>query len=440
MKHTAITRRRFLRGSIGASAVTIGLPWLEIFHARAQGASPFPTRFALFCWGNGILPARWIPDGVGSDDAWSLSEQLMPLSAVKSHLTVVTGCEVKTDNIIPHHSGAAGFLSGRPLLVKTHKDQTFRGPSIDQVIATQIGTDTRFGSLEFGAEPGRGLSYNGPDSQNPPERSPAAFFQRIFGPQFRAPGDMSAPDPRLALRRSVLDAVMADFSDFKKNLGHADRNRLDEHLDGVRDLEKRIQRLERNPADLDACVPPRAPTDEYEAIDGRPQLSARNRILCDIAVMALACDQTRVVSNFITKPLTNLLLADARAGHHQLTHDEPGEQPQVHRIILSVMAELRYFIEALRSVREGNETLLDHMALLATSDISYGRTHALDEFPILIAGGANGRLKTNMHYRSTLAENTSKVMLSLVRACGINAATFGGEAGEASDGLGAIEV
>ncbi|MEE2789397.1 MAG: DUF1552 domain-containing protein [Myxococcota bacterium] len=440
MKNGKLNRRRFLSGTLGASAITVGLPWLEIFQARAQASSVFPTRFALFCWGNGILPERWIPKETGTGGAWRLSDQLKPLESVKNHLTVVTGCEVKTANIIPHHSGAAGILSGRPLWVKTHKDQTFNGPSIDQVIAEQLGTETRFRSLEFGAEPGRGLSHNGPDSQNPPEQSPTAFFNRIFGPQFRAPGDMSAPDPRLALRRSVLDVVMADFVDFKKHLGHADQVRLDKHLTGVRDLEKRIARLEASPAALEACEPPTRPTREFNAIDGRPQLAARNRILCDIAVMALACDQTRVISNFITKPLTNLLIADARAGHHQLTHDEPGDQPQVHQIILTIMDELRYLIEALRSVQEGDETLLDHMALLATSDVSYGRTHALDEFPILIAGGANGRLKTDVHYRSQLAENTSKAMLSIVRACGLNAATFGDEAGEAFDGLGAIEI
>ena len=197
---------------------------------------------------------------------------------------------------------------------------------------------------------------------------------------------MSEPDPRLGLRRSVLDAIVNDFRDFKKGLGQADSQRLDQHLTGIRDLERRIARLEEAPADLAACTRPDRPTEDFESVDGRPQLSARNRALCDVAVMALACDQTRVVSNFITKPLTNLLLAGASAGHHQLTHDEPDEQPQVHAIIVSIMEELRYFIEALRAIPEGDGTLLDHMVLLATSDVSYGRTHALDEFPLLWRG------------------------------------------------------
>lgn len=435
-----VNRRRFLHGMFAGSAITIGLPYLEIFHAKAQSESVFPTRFGLFCWGNGILTPRWVPSQSGQRDAWQLSEQLRPLASVKEDLTVITGCEVKTPNIIPHHSGSAGILSGYPLRVKTHTDQTFNAPSIDQVIANEIGGETRFRSLEFGAEPGRGLSYNGPDSMNPPEKMPRAFFERVFGREFRQPGDMSEPDPKLGFRRSVLDAIVTDFKDFKRGLGQADRDRLDQHLTGIRDLELRIARLEDTPAELASCVKPRQPVDDFDAIDGRPQLAARNRALCDIAVLALACDQTRVISNYITKPLTNLLLAGATAGHHQLTHDEPNDQPQVHAIILSIMEELNYFIEALRSIPEGDETLLDHMVLLATSDVSYGRTHALDEFPVLLAGGANGRLKTNMHYRSLLGENTSKAMLSIIRAVGINATSFGGEAGEVSDGLGAIET
>ena len=170
----SINRRRFLYGTIAGSAVTIGLPYLDIFQARAQAASAFPTRFGLFCWGNGILRPRWIPAQSGVGDAWQLSDQLMPLAPVKDQLTVVTGCEVKTPNVIPHHSGSAGILSGHPLLVKTHTDQTFKAPSIDQVIAREIGAETRFRSLEFGAEPGRGLSHNGPDSMNPPEKLPRA--------------------------------------------------------------------------------------------------------------------------------------------------------------------------------------------------------------------------------------------------------------------------
>ena len=440
----SMNRRRFLRGMAGGATVTLALPIFDLMlddngAAFAQG-SAFPTRFGLFTWGNGILPARWIPQGEGDGDAWQLSEQLAPLAGVKDVISVVSGLAIKTPNVIPHHSGSAGILTGQPLWVKSHDYQTFYGPSVDQIIAQEIGGETRFRSLEFGANPGGGLSHIGPDNVNPPEREPAAFFERIFGPDFRAPGDDAEPDPKLALRRSVLDAVMADAATFKRDLGMRDRQRLDQHLTGIRELELRIARLQDDPPDLEACSRPDAPMDAYPDVDGRPQLSARNRALCDIAVMALACDQTRVFSNFVTKPLTNLLLAGSSSGHHQLTHDEPGEQPQVNAIVISLMEELAYLVDRLRSIPEGDGTLLDHMVLFATSDVSYGRTHALDEFPIIIAGRANGRLRTGLHYRSALGENTSKAVLSVIRATGINAGHFGAEAGRVEDSLGAIEA
>ncbi len=433
-------RRRFLQGMLGGAAITVGLPWLEVFHAHAQSGSAYPTRFALFCWGNGMLPNKWVPAATGFGDEWALSEQLAPLAAVKEKLSVLTGLAIKTPNVIPHHSGSAGILTGMPLLVKSHEEQTFNGPSIDQVIAAEIGNETRFRSLEFGAQPGRGLSHNGPDNVNPPITDPGVLFERIFGTDFRAPGDMSDPDPRLALRRSVLDAVMDDIQRFKRDLGVEDIARMDQHLQGVRELERRISRLEEDPPNLESCRRPVAPDGDYGSIEGRPQLSRTNRALCDIVALAMACDQTRVVSNFITKPLTNELLAGTNAGHHQLTHDEPDPQPQVNRIVLAIMEELGYFIQSLDGIPEGDGTLLDHMVLLATSDVSYGRIHSLDEFPVLIAGSANGRLKVGQHYRSELAENTSHAMLSIIRAAGANVGHFGDSEGRVEDGLGAIET
>ena len=433
-----IHRRRFLRGVAAGSLVTLGLPWMEIFQARAQSAG-FPTRFGLFFWGNGMLPDRWVPEGQGVGDAWSLSEQLRPLAPVKDDISVITGMEIKTINEIPHHSGSAGILTGQSVLVRSHEDNTFRGPSIDQQIADSIGGETRFRSREFGAEGGRGLSHIGPDSINPSVSDPATFFADIFGADFRAPGDMTEPNPRLALRRSVLDLVSGDIQSFKRDLGQEDLRRLDQHLTGIRDLERRIERLEEEPPNLAACERPLPPDADYSDVNGRPQLSVKNRLLCDIAVMALACDQTRVISNFITKPLTNGLFGEATAGHHQLTHDEPNPQPMVNSIVLAIMEELSYYIQALRSVQEGDGTL-DHMVLLATSEVSYGRIHSLDEFPLIIAGSAGGRLRTGMHYRSQLAENTSTLMLSIMRACGVNAPSFGEGEGRVVDGLSAIEV
>jgi hypothetical protein len=436
-----IHRRTLLRGALGGAAVAIGLPPLELFfdtHGRALAADGLPRRFGLFFWGNGIIPSRWNPSGEGTD--WALSEQLEPLANVKSEITVVSGMNVLTGNSIPHGSGPAGILSGAPLAVRTGDDFTFTKPTIDQVIAAELGKETRFRSIELGAAPNGGQSFNGPNNKNPPESSPHRLFERIFGGGFQAPGEMGMVDPKLRLRRSVLDAVANQATRLRARLGRNDQVRLDQHLGGIRELEQRIARLEENPPTLASCMRPAAPLAEYPDVEGRPQLSAINRALTDVAVMALACDQTRVFSNFFTYPVNNLLFTAAPAGHHQLTHDEPGDQPEVNAIVRQIIGELAYVIEALRAVPEGDGTLLDNCALLATSDTSFGRTHSLEDYPIIIAGTAGGALKKGLHYRSPSGENASKVLLTLIRAMGLRAAEFGTDGGRVDQGLGAIEA
>jgi hypothetical protein len=359
----------------------------------------------------------------------------MPLAPVKDLISVITGLEVRVVNEIPHYSGAAGFLSGHAPLGE-EGDNTFAAPSVDQLIAAEIGGQTLYRSLEFGAYPGGGLSYTGPNSSNPPETSPHAMFERLFGTGFVVPGDEPVLDPKLGLRRSVLDSVMEQTDSLRARVGATDAQRLDQHLSGIRDLELRLARMEENPANLESCSMPVEPPAE-ELVE---TLSQRNRLLVDLAVMAFACDQTRVWSDFLTHPVHNFVFPGTDAGQHQLTHDELDPQPMVHDTVLQSMEEFRYMVEALNAVPEGEETLLDHCSILATSDVSLGRTHALDEFPIVTAGKGGGALKTGIHYRSETRESASHVMLSLIRSMGIVAPSFGDEEARVTEGLGALEV
>ena len=436
-----LSRRSVLRGLLGGAAVSIGLPLFECMldstgTALASGGA-LPRRFAMFYWGNGVLPTRWLPTGEG--DEWGLSEQLAPMADVKDDITVVSGMSVKVPNIEAHISGAAGLLSCAPLL-STDGHNTFRAPSIDQVIAAEIGGETRFKSLEFGAHAGGGMSFNGPDSQNPPETSPFALFERIFGAGFREPGSDAEVDPSIALRRSVLDAVLQDAARLQARLGTNDSTRLEQHMDSVRSLELSLARLAEDPPNLESCARPEEPLGDYPDVDGRPQLVAKNRAMVDICTMALACDQTRVASNFFTQSVDNVLFPDIPIGHHQLTHDEPGEQPQVHEIVLKIMTEAAYMIDAFRQIPEGDGTMLDNTALLCTSEISYGRTHSLDDMPLIIGGTARGFLKKGIHYRSHSSENATKVMLTLIRSMGIRMAEFGQDNAHVTESLSAIEA
>ena len=442
-KKYKLSRRTFLRGMLGGSAIALGLPPLEAFF-NANGTAyavdgTFPKRFGLFFWGNGVLPDRWVPTMTGEE--WELTEQLTPLASLRRDITVLTGLEVKTGNPVPHGSGPPGLLTGDGPLDRTGDfgNSTFKLPTIDQLMADEIGGETLFRSLEVGVEQGTtGLSHNGPDSINPAETSPAALFERLFGAEFRAPGDEPIIDPKLSLRRSVLDSVMDDSDRLRQRLGANDRIRLEQHLAAVRDLELRIARIEEDPPNLAACARPDAPPQLMDT-DGRPPMRERSRVMSDLVTMAMACDLTRVLSFWFTRPVSNVLFPDITAGHHQLTHDEPGDQPQVNRIVISIMEDFAYFLESLRSVPEGDGTLLDNSIILGTSDVSYARTHQIDEYPIILAGSGCGTLRQGFHYRSTTQENTSLVSFSLLRAMGVPVSEFGVGPGRVTQGLSAIE-
>jgi hypothetical protein len=217
-----------------------------------------------------------------------------------------------------------------------------------------------------------------------------------------------------------------------------DKQRLDQHFSAVRDLELRIARLEEEPPNLVACQRPMAPG-ALEDIDGRPQMKERSRAMSDLVTMAYACDMTRVLSYWYSQPVSDVLFPDTTAGHHQLTHDETDEMPQVNQIVISIMADLAYLIESLKNIPEGDGTILDNSIIMATTDVSYGRTHQIDEYPIIIAGTGCGTLKTGFHYRSGTKENTSLVSYSLINAMGATISEFGGEAGRVTSGLSVIE-
>ena len=438
MPKTHISRRTVLKGLLGGFAVAVALPPLEIFMnsngTAYAGNSAFPARFGIWFWGNGVVPVHWVPDGMGPD--WTPSQALTPLASLKPNLTVISGMHVATANTDPHGSGPAGMFTG-----DDKKNGTYVGPSIDQIIAAEIGGGTRFRSLEVGVErSNNSISTNGPNAINPPETSPRALYNRLFGDGFRAPGDMSKPDPKVGLRRSVLDAVGAQSMRLRTKLGASDRVRLDQHLAGVRALEMQLDQLEKAPANLAACARPGMPAADYPDIEGREQLSAVSRVMSDMIAMALACDQTRVFTNMFSQSVNNVLFGNAPEGHHQLTHDELGDQPQVSAIVVSIVQELAYFLEALRKIPEGDGTLLDHAAVIGTTDCSLGRTHSLEEYPMVIAGTANGALKTGFHYRPPVTDNMCKVMLSLLRAFGVHAQSWGVGPGMVTAGLSAIEV
>ncbi len=195
--------------------------------------------------------------------------------------------------------------------------------------------------------------------------------------------------------------------------------------------------IEENPPSFAACAKPQQPQSTYPYLEGRPQISEKNQAMTDVMALALACDQTRVFSNFITSPVNNLLYEGAEKGHHQLTHEEVGDQPQVHKIVLTLIEEYARLLDGLKAIPEGGGTLLDNTLILATTDTSEGRVHSLDEYPIVLAGSAGGSFKSGVHYREKDA-NATKVLITIQQALGIDVTKFGVGDGQAEGGIGTL--
>jgi hypothetical protein len=453
----AIDRRTLLRGIAGGTAVAVALPTLEAMlngngTALAQGEA-LPRRLGIFFWGNGVRLAQWTPQDTGA--AWTPSPELEPLASVKDYINVVSGMDIKTGNERGHHAGCVGILSGAPMIPQPAPNSnyvsTFSAPSIDQVAAAQIGQTTRFRSLEIGISrrvvKGEGttlwyLSHNGPDNTNPPEYEPRALYDRIFGTGFTAPSAMPVVDHTVALRRSVLDAVRQDIGDLKKRVGALDTQRLDQHFENIRALENRLELMGTTGPVGASCALPSAPA-EIDDENNREDITARMTAMSELVAMSLACDLTRVFSVMFSGSVGGTVFwqVDVDTGHHQLTHDEPGDQPQVHATTVYTMEQFAILLSALKALPEGDGNLLDHSAILASSDVSEGLPHSIDDYPILVAGGGGGYLKTpGVHYRSPDGENTSQVLLSVLRAAGAELDEFGVEGGQVTQSCSAIEA
>jgi hypothetical protein len=447
-----LDRRKVLRGVLGGGVVSIALPRLDAMlngggNAYADGGA-LPKRFGTWFWGNGILIKRWVPAATGMGSAWALTDQLAPLANVKDDITVVSGMRVKTGGNV-HGAGLVGMLTGAGCLGPGEPGQVAAAPSIDQVIAKAIGKATPFTSLEVGCEKEaatgsaiRGVSYPGSNQINLPELGCKAVFDRLFGgftpPSPGAP-TATGPDPRALVRKSVLDAIQQDMAELRATVGAADMRRLDQHLDGIRDIERRLQTMSSTPAvATGACTTPSAPASSLVAPSGHFQ-PAVHQMMADLVTMALACDRTRVFSIMFSQSAAWIAYPNINGLFHGMCHNEAGDQPTVHQFVVATMKELAYFLEKLKSVKEGAGTLLDSCAVLATSDVSDGRTHSQADYPIVVAGRCGGRLRAGMHVRA--ADDTStKVLFSLARAMDVPLTEIGAGAGRVTSGLAAIEA
>ncbi len=445
VKPFRLSRRAMLRGMVGGSAVCVGLPLLEAMldsngEALAAG-EPLAKFFLMWFWGNGNIPGRWTPGASGP--GWT-SEQTAPLDKhpeVKKYISLLSNFNNKSPKKITHHEGMAVF-SGHPFSGWTGGLTSYAGgPTLDQVIADKIGAGTTFKSVQVGVskhlsqEDGgttmHFLSHRSAAEPLQAERNPQKLWTTLFG-SF-TPKD----DPSKALRQNVIDAVMAQSKALQNRVGTLDKQRLQAHMDGVSELEKKVQAL------APLCTAPAQPTETNTDVVGVEPLEAVGDAMDELITYAFSCDLTRVASMMIDggAGLTVYKNLSQTVAHHKNTHSWPSQQNNIHAVVLYHMKRLQHLLELMYSTPHGAGNLLDQAVVFASSDCSEGWTHSVNDQPMLIAGKGGGSLVyPGIHHKSPSGQNPSDALLSILQAFDPAATSVGSGTCASSTPLSAIKV
>lgn len=401
---TKINRRKFLKGALNGGVITVGLPLLDVFlndngTAYADG-TPIPQRFGTWSWGLGMSESIFVPKKTGPN--FDLPEEIAALAPVQEHINLYTNFHVFKDDApnLCHHSGWVVLRSGIAPMTSENRP----GETIDVSVARQIGNATRFRSLSATAtgDVRNSFSYEGGNSVNAPEWSPLRFYQRLFGAGFQDPNaETFTPDPKVMVRKSALTAVQEDAKKLEQSVGADDRARLDQYFTGLRDLERRFDLQLSKPDPREACVVLQEPENLPTGLDA-DLVAKRHRMMTDLMLMAVACDQTRVFNMFYASAFSATIKPGYDKPHHTATHEEAvdlelGYQPNVSWFTRRAMDEWAYYVNALANFKEGDGSLLDNSFIYATTDQSFAKLHAIDGIPMLSAGTAGGRVKTGLH-------------------------------------------
>ncbi|PRQ05252.1 hypothetical protein ENSA7_47020 [Enhygromyxa salina] len=455
IRSKGMSRRTMLRGAVGGSAVALALPLLEIMldqHGEALASGgPLPRRLITWFFGNGCAlnvggdvnsGLRFWPTTQGP--GYDVTPQLAPLAAagVIDYCSVLSRFDVKAagEHRRGHHDGCTLF-SGHPFIELPVDGANYSsksgGPTIDQVAASEIGSQTFLPSVQLQISKRivtsegptlQYLSHKGPDQPLPQIANPQEAWNKLFA-SFTPANDPAAPH-----RLAALDAVSEDAKALQLRVGTADRIRLQAHLESVAQIRTQIA------ATAPECVQPPQPSETNADIDGQEQLISVNQVMSDLLALAFACDITRVASVQFTGSVGYTVFNDLgqNVGHHDMTH-EAGQNEAVDAATIYAMARFADLLAALRNTPEAAGNLLDNSCALVSSDCSSGLTHSTFDQPIIVAGSGGGALKyPGVHYRSPSSENSSDVLLACLRTVCPEASEVGGSLGYSNTPLSAI--
>ena len=444
---TKFNRRRVLRGVLNGSAVTVALPLLNCFlngngTAMADG-KPMPVRFGTWFWNLGMSRSVFVPKQTGNH--YELPEEIACLKPVQDKINLLTDYIAYRDGapVFCHGTGTLTTRSGQCPVTNSERP----GESFDVTIANKIGKTTRFKMLTATANGDiqSSQSYNGQNSVNAPEVSPVKFYTRLFGADFQNPNAASfTPDPRVMVRKSVLsEYIMDGIKDLQREVGAEDRARLDQHFTGLRAIERQLDQRLTKPDPIEACVPKAGPKGDPVTGIEVDVMASRHKLMTDLLVMALACDQTRVFNMMGSANLaTKKGLAQA---HHTLTHEEPfddklGYQPNVSWFMRRAMENWLYFVQAFDGLKEGGGTLLDNSLIFAHSEVSLARIHSVDNMAMFTAGRAGGRVKSGFHVSGKGQASVANGGFTMMQAMGLDLASWGTKSNNTSKVISEIMV
>lgn len=428
-----LSRRRFmLRGMLNGGAITLGLPLLNCFlnengTALASGA-PIPVRYGTWGWGLGMTENVFVPKTIGPN--YDLPEEIESWASVRDHINLITNSQAFPDDA-PNPCHYTGWVIGRTG-VAPMDGQSIPGETIDVTIANQIGRTTRFKSLTATADADvrTTYSYENTTTPNSPEWSPLQFYRRLFGPGFSDPNASEfAPDPKVMVDKSVLSGVMDQTNSLMRNVGVEDRERLDQYFTGLRQLENQLAIRLTRPEPIAACRPGEEPLGDIPMDKTVESVALRHRMMTELLVMAVACDQTRVFNMSYSAAASALIRPGYATPHHTTTHEEPideelGYQPNTSWFTRRAMERWAEFVAAFGAIKEGDGTMLDNVLIHATTDHGYARTHTMNGMPVFTAGRAGGKVKSGLHIDLKGGPGT-RVGYTALRVMGVDAPSFG---------------
>jgi len=437
-KHLA--RRTFLRGMSTAIALPLLDAMTPAFAAATRFTTNAPRRMAFVYVPNGIIMKDWTPAVAGTE--FEFPRILKPLEPYRQNLMVLSGLTHNTGRALgdgpgDHARAAATFLTGvHPK--KTSGADIHSGISVDQIAAQKIGNATRLASLELGCEDGRlvgncdsgyscaysnSISWRTTATPMPPEVNPRAVFERLFGDASETP---EARAKRLRYNKSILDFVSEDTRRLQGDLGKTDRRKLDEYLDAVREIERRIEMAEH---DSKAFAP------NMEKPAGVPvEFADHIKLMFDLMTLAFQADVTRVSSFMIcregsTRTYREIGVNDA---HHPLTHhrNNPEWIEKVAKINCFHLEQFAYFVNKLKSTPDGDATLLDRIMVVYGSGLADGNQHTHNDLPVVLAGAGNGALRPGRHVQYAKETPMTNLYVAMLDHMGITPEQIGDSTGE----------